>query len=642
MTRIVVVLLTLAGLVLGAASALRVVGSSSLVPGAPALAFDDHALQFYYGRQGSELLAERGVCWGYDPRFMAGYVISPIYYPSSKPFELSLRLFSGFPPEVVFNASVFAMLAALPLLALVAAAGFGLAPVERLLVVAMGALPHFLVPSAGYYGFMEASGMTPYVFAAFLSLAVAGLAFRFMVYGGAGAALGLALAAPLLGFSHPTAALLAGPPLALLYAARLPRLPRSRHLWLWAVLVVALAVNWPWLQGQLLFGHYADLGDYYSPEGRQHFVPPGGLLAPLRVAVPGPAFVSLIPPLFAPLGLWAWWRDGERLRAGVLALQIGLLFVLCFYGAALGLHALAPARLTLPLALYLFLPAAHGLARAAGRLHAQIAARSAARRARLISGAAGAGLVALALASGLCAKLWRPYTLPELEESQGLTRHAAPFMQWLRDHTDASGRLLHEETDRGSHQYYGSHLAALIPDATGRELAGGPAPHPLLKQNFLRFIDGSFRGRPLSAVEPERLARDLALYNVRWVLVWSDAAKRYFDGLPVALRASSYDKFVLYRVATPGSWFLHGSGRIEREGRRLRLRGLVPADGRVAIKYHWLESLRSDPPRELSPLHAGDDPVAFISIADPPPELVIEDDPDYGVWSRRPSRSEEK
>jgi hypothetical protein len=633
-TRRVVLLLTLLGLGFGAASALRVVGASSLAADAAPLAFDDHALQFSYGKLGSELLAERGATWGYDPRFLSGSLKSPIYYPSSKPFELALYLFSGAPAGQVFNASVFAMLAALPLLAWLAAWGFGLGAPERLLVVAMSLLPHFLVPSAGFYGFMEAAGMTPFIFAAFLALAVAGMAFRFVEVGGAAAGLGLVVATPLLGFSHPTAALLVGPPLALLYGARLRRLPVGRHLWLWAVLLATLALNWVWLQGELLFAHYADLGAYSSPGGRQHFVPAGGLLAPLYVAVPRPAFVSLVPPLFAPLGLWAWWREGERLRAGVLGLQIGLLFVLCFYGGALGLYALAPARLTLPLALCLFLPAAAGLTRAARFLHARLVARAGATRARWIAGAALAGLLALAFASGLAGRIWRPYTLPGLQDSQGYTRHAAAFAAWLRQQTDASGRLLHEETDRDSHQYYGSHLAALLPELTGRELAGGPAPYPLLVHDVLRFIAGSYRGQPLAAVDAGVLARDFSLYNVRWVLVWSEAARRRFDALPFAERASAYDKFTLYRITLPASWFLQGSGRVERDGRRLRLSQLVPADGRVTLKYHWLESLRSIPPRTLVPQRVDGDPVPFISIADPPPELVIEDDPDYGLWGR--------
>ena len=61
------------------------------------------------------------------------------------------------------------------------------------------------------------------------------------------------------------------------------------------------------------------------------------------------------------------------------------------------------------------------------------------------------------------------------------------------------------------------------------------------------------------------------------------------------------------------------SGSIRR---RLRAAGhncwscdLLPADdGAVVLKYHWLSSLRSDPPRELRPVSLLDVPVPFVSI----------------------------
>ena len=115
--RVAIAAATLACLCVAWASALRFVGSDHLDgrDGAapPVLAFDDYSLQFYYGRLGSLFLAEGGSTYGYDPAFMAGYVKMPLYYPSSKPFELSLRLFSGLDPVRVFNATVFALAAVL-------------------------------------------------------------------------------------------------------------------------------------------------------------------------------------------------------------------------------------------------------------------------------------------------------------------------------------------------------------------------------------------------------------------------------------------------------------------------------------------------------------------------------------------------
>ena len=80
---------------------------------------------------------------------------------------------------------------------------------------------------------------------------------------------------------------------SLLLAGLLPSLA-----WLGLVGVAVVALNWSWLEGYLLFSHYGDVSEYYSPGGRRHLAPAGGLLAPLRTAVPSPAPFALLPAVF--------------------------------------------------------------------------------------------------------------------------------------------------------------------------------------------------------------------------------------------------------------------------------------------------------------------------------------------------------
>ncbi len=627
----------------GVASVARFAGLENLRPGsdgAPvrAFAFDDYALQYYYGRLGSRLLAESGSSAGYDPSFMAGYPKMGLYYPSSKPFELALFAFPGAEPALVFNRTVFALLASTPLLAWGAAALFRLAPAEQLVVVALAGVPHLLVPSAGlanpnaraqaasFYAILEAGGMAAFVFAASLALLVVALLARFLARGGAANALALGAAAPLLLAMHPTAGVLVAVPALVLYASALRRLPRWRHAALWGLGIWSVAANSFWLRGLWLYGHYAALGDFYSAGGEAHFAPPGGLWAPLRVAIPSPWPLSLAPPLGGLAGLALWWREGRRDLLRVFAPQIAFFFALAFYGAPLGLSLLGPARLTLPLCLFLLPPAAHAIAvgaRAAWDGCARLGGR---RGAWALRAAALALLASGGHSAGLPGKLWRPYALPALQEREGYETLGRGLLDFLREQTDRRGRLLHEETDRLSHRYYGTHLPALIPLETGLALAGGPAPHALLRQNHLRFIAGTFRGRPLGATPPAQMARTLDLYNVRWILCWSAPARRYFERQPGIQPVGTYDRFALYRVEAEPSWFLEGSGRVEARANRIELSELVPEAGRVTLKFHWLETLRSEPARELRPVPRLDDPVPFISILDPPPNLTIYND----------------
>ena len=255
--------------------------------------------------------------------------------------------------------------------------------------------------------------------------------------------------------------------------------------------------------------------------------------------------------------------------------------------------------------------------------------------AHAVAAGAVAALLLAALLTGLPAKIWRPYTLPKLEKREGFTDHGMALIEWLRENTDTSGRILHEETNRKTHQYYGSHMPAWIPYYAGRELAGGPAPHALLKHNFLRFIAGTFRGQPIQRIDVgHAVVLLLALQRALGALL--EAAPRSVSSTVFPSRRASgeFDKFALYRIEIPPSYFLRGSGRIEVQGHRIVLRDVTPEDGVVAIKYHWLESLRTDPPRTIEPLYVLDDPIPFISVKDPPRELVIYNDFDHGLFRK--------
>lgn len=473
--------------------------------------------------------------------------------------------------------------------------------------------------------------MVPYIFASFLSVFVVSLVHRYLADGEKRAALALLVAAPALYFTHLTAMLLTAVPIAAIYLSCLRRLPLRRHAWMWFVLGAIAVLNWPWIKGYLLFSHYADFGDFYTPGGVAQFAPGGGWLAPFEVAIPTPKLVSLVPPLFGVAGLALWWREGRRRELWTFLPQLSFLFIVAYYGIHLGLAAVAPGRITLPLGLYLFFPAAHGLIAAIAGVRRWIDRATTPSRARALQLSLVAGGVAAASLSDLPERIWRPFSLPELERREGYSAHGERLLDWLREQTDPRGRILHEETDRKAHRYYGTHLPAWIPLQTGRQLASGPAPHALLKHNFLRFIAGSFRGEAIHTLDSERIASYLSLYNVRWVLCWSRFAKIAFNRFPAAARVGNYEKFTLYRIDSEPSYFLRGRGRIEVRDGRLWLSDVVPEEGAVAIKYHWLESLRTDPPRRIEPISMLDDPIPFISVLDPPSSFAIYNDFGLGL-----------
>jgi hypothetical protein len=146
-------------------------------------------------------------------------------------------------------------------------------------------------------------------------------------------------------------------------------------------------------------------------------------------------------------------------------------------------------------------------------------------------------------------------------------------------------------------------------------------------ENSLRFIAGTLRGRPVAGWSDPNLHELLARYNVRYVLCWSDAAKQRFARLPQSTPVGVRDKFALFRLETPPSWFFEGGGRLELRGRRIVLSQLEPERGRVAIKFHWLETLRTEPPRPLEPHPVAGEPAPFLRVRDVPERLEIYDAP---------------
>ncbi|NRA00819.1 MAG: hypothetical protein HRU01_30395 [Myxococcales bacterium] len=635
--RLVITAITAALVAFGVFGVARFTGPEHVPGGGPAngadhrpIAFDDYALQFYYGWLGSGFLAEHGTTHGYDPHFMAGYVKMPLYYPSSKPYEYALLVqtrWLGVDPARAFDNTVFAMLALLPVLAWGAARLFGMPPVEQMLVVAFSVVPNALVPLAGTYSILEAAGMVPYVFAAFLSVWVVALMSRFLetqrvVYG-----VVLAVAAPLLFLCHLTAGFLVFVPFGVLYAAAFRRAARTTHAALWGILFLTVAFNWIWLEGYFMYGHYAELGDFYTEGGKDHFAPPGGWLAPFQVDVPRPRWLALCPPLFGIAGLVLWRREGRTARWWIFAPQIAFLFLVTYYGVHVGLSSIGPSRIALPLGLYLFFPAAHALCVGIAALHGRLSAMTPARwnfaPSAVATAALGLVFAGLVVSGDVGDRLFRPYSIPELESRAGYDAVGRGLLDWLRARTDASGRLLHEETDRLSHRYYGTHMPALIPLEAGVPLANGPAPHALLKNNYLRFIAGTFRGRRLGQVAFDEMSNHLALYNVRWVLTWSPAAGQYFGRHPAMRPVGSYDKFTLFEVRGSPSYVMHGRANVEASPNRIALSKVATDDGVVMLKFHWLESLRTDPPREITPVMQLDDPVPFIQITDPPAEIVV-------------------
>jgi hypothetical protein len=138
------------------------------------------------------------------------------------------------------------------------------------------------------------------------------------------------------------------------------------------------------------------------------------------------------------------------------------------------------------------------------------------------------------------------------------------------------------------------------------------------------FHDGKFLCRELEDIPFSKMKQYARLYDVKWVVGWSSRAKRYFDAYPEFFTpVRDIGWFRLYMTPIQPTPFLKGSGVAHATYNRFELEDVKPEDGVIVLKYHWLETLRTMPPRKISRVRVMDDPVGFIRVHNPPRHFEI-------------------
>jgi len=576
---------------------------------------DDHPLYFHSALVTRAFLAQSWTTAGYDPSFMAGYPKSVVFPASSTLPELAVWAFGGDRPERAFK--LFILLAAASAPWIVALAG-------RVLGMGAGATATAVLLFLGYVwtdwpinyvGF----GMLPYFVAAPTCLAAAGAFGRFVDLGGFGRWAAAALLASLAFLMHLTAGMLVAPAGALAYVgvwvARRRRgegLPIGRHLGVWSVPVVVLALNafW-WAPALWLSGTKGDSGfAFVHPEGSlARIVQLFTSEAPAELILIGLGLPGLV--VLASKGL------GRGLAlAGVAAAGWFWAYTAADFRA---LDFLQPGRHTF--ALYSALALASGAAGAA-----------AVERLRPAPGASGAAAVrldrwAVVAAALIGVRLLGTPTVASvrsrvLAEPTFLSAQPPPRFFWVlkrfQENVKPGERVLYEEGGEdvpgAPDPFGGGRFSGLLPWKTGAELIGGPYLRAALRTNFTQFGGGRLFGREgWDRAFFERYAR---LYRPRYMLCWTPHARRFCRENPDLATVLDDDGTLLFaRIEGFGGDAIRGSATVEATPGKLVVRDMVPdLDGRVMLRYHSVPSLRAQPAAQVDAESAEDDPVPFIRV----------------------------
>ena len=578
---------------------------------------DDYSYHFYYGLLGSKLLARHHTTWGYDPYFMAGYPKTIMSDPSNKIVEILIALLFFISPAVVLKLTILLTIVIVPILVYYTCKNMGLTSGQSTLGVGLAigywwlGLPHAKIP-CGLFAFICASYLCPFVYSAF---------YRF--FQGKEFKIGLLLTVivPLTFLLHPTTPVILTVPMLLLYLCSWKTLNKSIQLALLLIFALTLLVNSIWLLPFLEFHHYRTTSS--------QFFQSSGLVGFISDYFTKNQNIELLLLVFGLLGLYLWRQRKEHFKYIPLGGAVIFLLFLSYFGSLFNLTAdLQPMRFKMPLHLFLVVPAAYGIWWSITTIKDSYARREL----LMVTSLLLIMLIPLfagkiyAVAFAFRAKPYRPFITSMHPGNKTL-------IKWITDQTTKEGRILIEDSgflDKQGrnqsvwgHQFYLTHFPALLPYYTEREFIGGPYPNTLIKHHFAEFHDGILFKKDIDSISLPVLKQYFDLYNIKWVICWSKKSREFFDKYPhYLLSGTKVAKFYTYTVNRTPSFFHKGKGQITSDYNKLKLTQ-VKSDGEIIIKYHWLQHLKTDPPRPIEKVMVMDDPIGFIKIHNPPPSILV-------------------
>lgn len=590
---------------------------------------DDHPLYFHSALVTRRFLGLTGTTAGYDPSFMAGYAKSVVFPASSTFPELAVWAFGGTRPEFAYKVYVLIAAALVPWLLAWAARLWrsrGGAAAVAVLLFLVYVWTDFPINYAAF-------GMLPYFLAIPLGLAATGVFCVYLERGGFGRWVVAALLMSAVVLVHLTGAMVVAPAAALAYLAaawggqpefeyepRRGRFPAARHLGVWLIPVVVLAVNafW-WLPGIWLASTKGPSGFAFSHSGES-------LLGRLAQIVTVSSPIESVLWALGLLGLASLARR-DRVLAAALGGFAGSGFAWGYLaGASPALDFLQPGRHTYALYSALAVSSGLGLAEVLSRL------RTEPRSAHLDLWAA-LGLVLVGL------RLFGPAMYESVRGRLG-SAHSLPFLTsqpparflWILErvqaHMKPGERLLYEEGGFGIEgvpdPFQGGRFSGLLPERTGIELLGGPYLHASLTTNFTQFGEGKLFGKEKWGRDHfERYAR---LYRPSFVLCWSPWSRGFCRSNPDLIEVLADDGTLLFgRVAGFGGAAIEGSAEVSAEPGRLVVRGArAGVDGTVVLRYHSVPCLRTSPSAWWEPVFLEGDPAPFIKVRPPAGSVALE------------------
>jgi hypothetical protein len=605
----------------------------------------DYSYHYSQVAEIGDLMRTRGGSWGYSDLFSAGYPLGVQSNLGSKGWTWFVHLLSylSVPTVTAFNLYIALWVVLMPLVIYRACRWFGLSPSQATVATVMDVVYRWT--SSFYYLFHM--GMISFLASTLLATFSVAALYAYVRDGHwrYGAAFGLSAA--ICCWVHALSVIYLAIGCAIVYLTRFRRLTLRQHGALFLLGSIALVAQWPWLgpylaiskwfvksSGHLVYGQVQGLGESYlgTVSSLQTKLPlllacAGAVLvsAHLRrrdrklawLFLTGAAIFLLAGALVeTPLhrlfliggavGVYAWWRQRKPTLVLLFIILPAVLLFLGYGGTRFA--ALRPARHMAVAYLWLAIPTAAG-----GQRVYDVMRRSKQHRRAL---GAGVALLALSVWPVVSPQIARFLAQEPITLIRSPSQEAGKLVNWLQTNTTREGRILFEDSPYWLTEHKVS--AGYLAYTSQRAFIGGPFPWG----GPVDFVDGRPFGHPIETMTTSQMADYFDLYNIHWVIVYSQASRNFFDARPDLVEPVEESGFArIYRVKMPGNYFLEGIGRLTVRNHQIELWDVQGSE--IVLKYHWIPNLKSSPKVDIEKVMVSPDPHGFIRIIAPPDRLTI-------------------
>ncbi len=416
-------------------------------------------------------------------------------------------------------------------------------------------------------------------------------------------------------------------PMILCYVFHFKKLRWRLHGYVLTATGISILLNIPWIHPFLIFK------DQMARDHSTLFYTTRSVIEPIKtyllrnhlfnsymnIVFQKEEWVDIILLLAGLLGIYAWYKNKNIRLAAVYFGTIVFFLILSFYGAFFEITNITPMRFLITLNMFLVIPASLAIMETYRRFFSDKSIKV-----RLVSLAVLAYLLAALVATPY-------YHLFYKKDFRLVCSLPEPFQQmvsWINNNTSNKGRILIENSDfETQHRYYGTHLPIILPQLTGREYIGNYSYYAASKDGIATFNSGILFRRPIKEFSHDELSYYFKLYNIKWIIYWSDAAHRALGrDNPFIKPLVQIDGFNICSVEREPSFFIKGNGNAQADYNEIRLTDVKAVDGEIILCYHWMKFLKTDPPRTIERVLLAEDELGFIKIKDPPQTLLIYND----------------